>query len=410
MKLLLLPILILSLLISPPTLAKEDINISTVQEQLWRYPDRQKVYNYIKKIKERIKEDPEDYVNYEALAIAYDQLRLYEKEVEVLELAIKYFPEDQPDKDMLYGNLSRAYLNLGKLDEAKPLIDKALQLNPDNIINHMHLLNYYVLKGQYKEAGSELKILSDFDKDEDFYYRLYYYAFNKIKDKVKIVELFKECVKANPDSHLPHRILAMAIRNSSLDDIERNLPVIMEELNIALELNPKFLPTYITIADTYMLLGEKTKNKAYFKDSLKWFKKARKLEPENIRLAYAMGLLFMSMEQYDKAIEKLEYVLNRGVNDGPVIDNLAHAYNNKAYTFYKKGKGLSRGLEIIDKAIKLKPNDGIILSTKAELLYKMGRLDEAYEYIKKGIALEPDQPEIKQDLENIEKAIREQNE
>ena len=51
------------------------------------------------------------------------------------------------------------------------------------------------------------------------------------------------------------------------------------------------------------------------------------------------------------------------------------------------------------------PNNGIFLSTKAELLYKLGRYDEAYNYIKKGIALEPNQAEIQSDVKMIEKAL-----
>ena len=64
-------------------------------------------------------------------------------------------------------------------------------------------------------------------------------------------------------------------------------------------------------------------------------------------------------------------------------------------------------MESIDKAISMYPNNGIYLSTKAELLYKLGRYNEAYEYIKKGIKLEPNMAEIKNDVKMIEKALNE---
>lgn len=137
--------------------------------------------------------------------------------------------------------------------------------------------------------------------------------------------------------------------------------------------------------------------------------KARKLDPKNYRLAYAMGHFFVNSEQYDKAITELEYVVKNGNNDESVIEMLVRAYNGKAYSYYTKEKNLEKGLNIIDKALNLRPNEGIFLSTKAELLYKLGRLEEAYDYIKKAITLKPDEPEIKQDLENIEKAIKKLN-
>ncbi len=86
---------------------------------------------------------------------------------------------------------------------------------------------------------------------------------------------------------------------------------------------------------------------------------------------------------------------------------MADIYNSKAYSLYESGERLEEGLEIINNAIFIKPNDGIILSTKAEILYKMKRYEEAYEYIKKGIKLEPNRPEIIQDFKNIKKALKE---
>lgn len=71
-------------------------------------------------------------------------------------------------------------------------------------------------------------------------------------------------------------------------------------------MNPKYLPTYISIADTHMFLGVITKDAAPYQEALSWFNKAYALEPENLNLAYAMGGLFTYMQDYDKAIEKLE--------------------------------------------------------------------------------------------------------
>ena len=408
---LLIIIIFLPFLISLSVLAKENINISDIKKILSGEPSRQEILDLIKAAQDKIKEDPTDHNIYEALAFLYDYIDQYDKSIEALRQEIKYYPEDGEDLGIIYSNLARQYMNLGNLDDAKPAIDKALQLNSNDIITHTHLLRYYVLKTKYKDAALELKILSDLNKDNkdyDCYYDIYVFTLDKIKSNADIVSLFREAVKTNPDSHLSHRALATAIRNSS-KDIEKDFPEIMEEFNKALALNPKFVPTYISIANAYMFLGLNTKNKTYFKDSLKWFNKAYKLEPKNTKLTYAMGNFFVYTGQHDKAIEKLEPLLNKGDNSESIIDCLTRAYNSKAYSYYTKGKNLEKGLNIIDKALNLRPNDGMFLSTKAELLYKLERLNEAYDYIKKAIALEPDEPEIKQDLVNIEKAIKELN-
>ncbi len=399
------------LFISLSTSAKINFEISDIKETLSGNLTRQEILELIKAAQDRIKEDPADHNTYEALAFLYDYIGMYDKSLEALKQEIKYYPQDGEDLGIIYSNLARQYINLGKLDDAKPAIDKALQLNSNDIISHTHLLRYYVLKTKYKDAALELRILSDLNKDNkdyDCYYDIYVFTLDKIKSNADIVSLFREAVKANPDSHLSHRALATAIRNSS-KDIEKDFPEIMKEFNKALALNPKFVPTYISIANAYMFLGLKTKNKTYFKDSLKWFNKAYKLEPKNTKLTYAMGNFFVYTGQHDKAIEKIEPLLSRGDNNESIIDCLTRAYNGKAYSYYTKGKNLEKGLNIIDKALNLRPNDGMFLSTKAELLFKLERLNEAYDYIKKAIVLEPDEPEIKQDLLNIEKAIKELN-
>ena len=85
--------------------------------------------------------------------------------------------------------------------------------------------------------------------------------------------------------------------------------------------------------------------------------------------------------------------------------SLAFAYNGKSYSLYKEDKELERGLELINKAIGFEPNNGYILGTKAELLYKMGKYKEAHKYIKQALELEPGHEEMEQDLVLIEEAL-----
>jgi len=382
------------------------IDVSDLKESISERNYYQEEYEIIDNIQFEIKYDPDNYTNYAALAFYCDYVGLYDKALEAIKLQIKYASENG-DWDVIYGNLARTYINIGRIDEAKKPILKSLKYNPENIINHVHLLNFYVLKQQYKEAASEFKVLSGMDKDKDFYHDVYKWCIGNDKDPKDMVPLFEETVKINPDSYLAHRVLGVALRDSS-NDIKKDLPVVIKSLNKALELNPKYIPTYIAIANTYMYMAIATKKKAYYDDSLRWLGKAYKLDPEDTRLAYAIGYTYLNMGQYDKAIEKFEYAYYGGYNNEEVLQILIGAYNQKAYiSHYKTGINLEKGLQTINKAIMLDKNNAMVLSTKAELLYKMGRYDEAYEYIKKGIKLEPNDPELKQDLVNIEKALKE---
>ncbi len=163
---------------------------------------------------------------------------------------------------------------------------------------------------------------------------------------------------------------------------------------------------FLVRADRYFSLGY-LRGRVDQGNALAWFNKAQKIAPKDFRLYYAKGLALVSFDRPDEAIGAYERALKISLDNPMVIEGIANAYNSKAYALYLKGKNLKLGLQLIEKAIVLKPNDGIILSTKAELLYKMGRYDEAYEYIKTAMAFGPDQDEMRQDKINIEKALEE---
>lgn len=84
---------------------------------------------------------------------------------------------------------------------------------------------------------------------------------------------------------------------------------------------------------------------------------------------------------------------------------VSDCYNDQAHKLYTKKTDLEEGLKLIDKGLEKYPNEGVYLATKAELLYAIGRYDEAYNYIKKAAGFEPNNPEIKKDVKMIEDAL-----
>ena len=365
----------------------------------------QDLLNLIEAIEDAIENDPTDRSHYEMLAIACYNAGLYYKSLEATKKQLELHPKKGTDVEVIYSNLGLQYLNLGKLEEAKKALRKSLKLNPQDVFSHQHLLQYYIIKKQFKEAALEMKVLSELDRDFDIYHDSYWFATHSMENS-ELVKLLKEAVRANPNHPVAHRKLAAAIRDD-LGNIEENWLAMMKAFRKALELDPKDAYTYITIANAYLFRAIRTEDKRYYVYSFKWLVKGSKVASGHTDLAYAKGNLLYYMELYDQAIKNIKYAISRGKNDDGIYEVLAKIYNGKAYSFYESGENLEEGLEIIDKAIFLKPNDGTILSTKAEILYKMGRFEEAYEYIKKGIKLEPDHPEIRQDLINIEKALKE---
>jgi tetratricopeptide (TPR) repeat protein len=389
--------------IEPPF--EQAIDIQDIQNFLSTKPTNAEIDNAITKLEDLTKKEPQNYLNYEMLGLIYDYLREPARALGAFKLAEKYSPQNNKDIGILYTHIARQYLSLGRFEEAKPFIYKAIAVIPDNIYSQSQLASYYIAKDMHKEAAEKLKVLSEIDKEKDYYYNFYIYALQNLrKNNEQIIALFKEGVKVNPKSYQAHRILATALRDCS-NDIKKDFPEIITELNKAWKLNPKYIFTCISFADTYMIMGLETKKDVYFKKCLWWFEKAQSLAPGDLKVAYSMGIFFLNTGQYSEAIAKFEYIYNQGDSSEAVVENLVHAYNNQADSYYISGENLEEGLLIIAKAIQLKPHCCILLNTKAQLLYKLKRFEGAYQCIQEAISLCPDDNAVIRDFENIKKAL-----
>ena len=71
----------------------------------------------------------------------------------------------------------------------------------------------------------------------------------------------------------------------------------------------------------------------------------------------------------------------------------AQALNALGYTLTDATDRHAEAYELIKKALELRPNDFYILDSMGWVLYRLGRLDEAIEYLRKALNIRQD-PEI----------------
>ena len=73
--------------------------------------------------------------------------------------------------------------------------------------------------------------------------------------------------------------------------------------------------------------------------------------------------------------------------------DFAQAYNALGYTLAERNERLDEAQVLLEKALELTPNDHFILDSMGWLHYRMGRLDQALEFINRAYQTQPD-PEI----------------
>ena len=108
--------------------------------------------------------------------------------------------------------------------------------------------------------------------------------------------------------------------------------------------------------------------------------------PESFELLYDRA---MAAERVDR-IDVLERDLRRVIEMKP---DYAHAYNALGYTLADRTSRLEEARALIEKAIKLSPDDPFILDSLGWLHYRMGNHTEAIHHLQNAYSARPD-PEI----------------
>lgn len=363
----------------------------------------------IKGFQQAIKQDPNNYELYSILSLACDHAGDYVCSLDALKKMLKLLPEDYQEKDIIYGNLGRAYMLNNLWEEGKEWLDKADVINPDNYYNRANVFSYYILyKKDFEAAALELEKIQKLLPEQDVYYDMYQRTKDhELVSAEDLESVYKSAVNIDPDNYRAYRVLGVVYRDSSLDFKGDGNDEILKNFKKALDLNPDYVPTYLSIGGQYMMMATVQKDEKYLDDAFQYLSKARDIDPNDLNAAFMLGTYYFNVEDYESAIKNLEVAFDGGLRDDFVKGHLVVCYNELAYAYYQSGKNLDKGLKLIDKALSMYPYNGIILSTKAELLYKKGDYEQAHEYIQQAIALEPDQEEILQDLVNIEAALTE---
>lgn len=108
--------------------------------------------------------------------------------------------------------------------------------------------------------------------------------------------------------------------------------------------------------------------------------------PDSPELLYDRA---MAAEKINK-LDSLEKDLRRLIKLKP---DYAHAYNALGYTLADRTNRIPEAIELLEKALKLEPDDPFILDSMGWALFKAKRYGEAVDYLRRAYAAKPD-PEI----------------
>jgi len=191
-------------------------------------------------------------------------------------------------------------------------------------------------------------------------------------DVKRAIAEYRVALNANSDraqSHLGLGWLAM---------YEGDLVTAEKEYKKALELEPYFVPNFLNLADLYRLTGRDADGEALLKSALEF-------APDNGDARYALGLLMVRLDRLNEAVEQLH-----------LATQLAPGQPHYIYVYavaVQTAGDLAGAIMVLDEGLSRFPEDRELLVGAAAFSRDLNDLDRAIAYVRRLVALDPNDAE-----------------
>lgn len=138
-------------------------------------------------------------------------------------------------------------------------------------------------------------------------------------------------------------------------------------------------------------------------EAMKVYDAALAAYPDDRELLYARGLHGAAMQR----LEVVESDLRRLLDLEP---DHADALNALGYSLADMSDRYTEALDLIERALALKPDEGAILDSMGWVQYRLGRLESALDYLRQASAKLPDDPEVAAHLGEVLWALDQRDE
>lgn len=144
----------------------------------------------------------------------------------------------------------------------------------------------------------------------------------------------------------------------------------------------------------YLVLSSLYEIKGGFDDAIDVLKEGIQYHERNVDLRYRLGVVLGKLKRTNESLEQMEMVIQ-------IDPEHADALNYIGYTYADEGMDLERALQLIEKAIKYKPNSGYIIDSLGWVYFRKGHYARALIELKKAVELSPKDPAINEHLGDV---------
>ena len=148
----------------------------------------------------------------------------------------------------------------------------------------------------------------------------------------------------------------------------------------AVELNPGN-------AEPYLLLGLAYTQTKKYRLALDTFEQGLERHPKNIDLRFNLGAAYDKVGRFPDVIREMEAVLELNPDHADALNYLGYSYADREVN-------IEQAVALTQRAVALKPENGYYVDSLGWALFKMGRIQEALNEIKRAAELVKDDPVI----------------
>ncbi len=301
--------------------------------------------------------------------------------------------------------MSEVYIQQKEFDKVIGIYSEILKQDGDNERVSLALINFLLLQNKEKEALAELnrlKTLTGEPDRVDLSIARLYARLEKYNQAVEILQKYLERKNTADARYLLAVILTQAEKydqavyelqriDSTAEEFESAVILqvrvlrfldrpeqAVEVLEKAIENEQDRRPDmFVMLAALYQLQGKTDLGRTTFDRALSAF-------PDNDELLYDYGLFLDTLGSQEEAMSLMQELIKRQPEHG-------EALNYVGYSWADKSIHLDKALEYIQRAVKLKPDNGYIRDSLGWVFYKLGRIEEARQALEEAVRLSKDE-------------------
>jgi tetratricopeptide (TPR) repeat protein len=203
------------------------------------------------------------------------------------------------------------------------------------------------------------------------------------------IDAYKKVPRTDTASHTAELGRAAALRRSGKPDAEIE---VLEQL-------ARRFPDMAIVQST---LGDALRNQDRFVDAVASYDRALELVPEGSRgrwfIHYARAISYERLDKWDQAEVDFRAALDLNPDQPQVLNFLG-------YSLVEKQINLVEALDMIERAVRARPDSGFIVDSLGWVLYRLGRYDEAVAHMERAVELLAVDPVVNDHLGDVYWAV-----